>query len=147
MKSSESKVIFDSRLKALGQRPCPKDAIGAMIIFYRDVRADDCTLDQDGDMLLFQWGTHVWDKIKWIEINISRHFVLTGGEDDNNFQLTLTMRFPSSPGSDNIKPGNRWCGLPAEIDAFKKFIVSLALIQKMRNTPCEHMALEYYKTG
>ena len=36
------------------------DAIELMAAFYREVRADDCTLDADGDMLLFQWGLADW---------------------------------------------------------------------------------------
>lgn len=30
----------------------PEDAITLMIDFYRDVRAEDCSLEEDGDMLL-----------------------------------------------------------------------------------------------
>ena len=31
-------------------------AIELMTAFSREVRADDCNMDADGDMLLFQWG-------------------------------------------------------------------------------------------
>jgi hypothetical protein len=32
-----------------------------MLELYSDVRADGCDLEQDGDMLLYQWGTYAWD--------------------------------------------------------------------------------------
>jgi hypothetical protein len=32
------------------------NAIILMADFYRQVRAEDCELEADGDMLLFQWG-------------------------------------------------------------------------------------------
>ena len=42
------------------ERLAAAEALELMAAFYRDVRAEDCDLDADGDMLLFQWGVYDW---------------------------------------------------------------------------------------
>lgn len=96
------------------------DAISFMLTFYREVRAVDCPLDEDGDSLLFQWGAYGEDGS--FSYDITRQFILAGSEsDDGMSQLSLTVYFPLTDALRALK-GNRWCWSPAEVDEFEKFI-------------------------
>ena len=97
-----------------------RDGIEAMLEFYRTERADDCSLDDDGDMLLFQWGTHDWGQGPAFELDITRQFIRGGGEDDDIWQLSLTFFFPPNA----ITSGNRWCHSPEETDDFAGLVRS-----------------------
>jgi hypothetical protein len=147
MKSSESKTEFEPHFNALGKRPCPKDVIKAMINFYIIRRVDDCELDQDGDMLLYQWGTYDWGQGRWFEFNITRQYMHTGGEDEDIFQLSLTLKYSATTELDALLSGNRWCRSPLELDDFLEFISSSEPMQKLSQTPCYNAALEYNQVG
>ncbi|MEO8552168.1 MAG: hypothetical protein ABI678_19455, partial [Kofleriaceae bacterium] len=87
-----------------------RDGIAAMLDFYRTVRADDCVIADDGDMLLFQWNPN--------ELDLTRQFIRTGGEDDDIWQLSLTFVLPPSA----LASGHRWCATPAELPELSAFI-------------------------
>lgn len=123
MKSSDALKRFNQLLAARGTEIANlsvRDGIEAMLAFYRNERADDCSLDDDGDMLLFQWGTYDWGRGPELELDITRQFVTGDGEDDGIWQLSLTFFFPQSV----IASGDRWCHSPVEIDDFASFVRS-----------------------
>jgi hypothetical protein len=99
-----------------------RDGIDAMIEFYREVRADDCVVDADGDMLLFQWGTYNLGNGPSFELDITRQFIREGGEDEDIWQLSLTFVFPPK----ELERGECWCQAPAELDEFVAFVRSHA---------------------
>jgi len=74
----------------------PSTAVASMFAFYRDVRADGCDLEQEGDMLLFQWGTYDWGHGLRFEFDVTRQCILGDGDDDDITQLHLTSR-PGGP--------------------------------------------------
>ena len=101
----------------------PSSGIGKMIAFYRDVRADDCPLEQDGDMLLFQWGMYDWGSGPSFQINITRQFVLDEPDADQAMsQLSLTFHFKPTGSNKAYGKGNRWCHEPSQLIAFMDFI-------------------------
>src|ERR1700689_2569374 len=77
----------------------PIDAVRLMLDFYREERAEGCEVDADGDMLLFQWGTHEWGQHgRFFEFNLTRQFVDEEVEDgENTSQLSLTCYFHPTP--------------------------------------------------
>ena len=63
MKSAKAKKLFVAHLTQAGEplsQLSPAAGVAAMMTFYKSERADDCDIDSDGDMLLFQWGTYDW---------------------------------------------------------------------------------------
>jgi hypothetical protein len=98
------------------------DGIDAMLDFYRSTRADDCSLDADGDMLLFQWGTYDWGQGERFELDLTRQLTPNGGEDEDIWQLSLTFMFPPNA----IVAGDRWCATPADLAEFARFVRSHA---------------------
>ena len=147
MRSDESKAEFEPSFNALGKRPCPKDVIGAMTDFYRSHRADDCELDQDGDMLLFQWGTYDWGQGRWFEFNITRQFMLTEGEDEGIFQLSVTLKYSPAAEFDALLSGNQWCHCPSELPDFIEYIFASKPMRSIAQLPCSNAILEYNVAG
>ena len=102
----------------------PEKATAAMLGFYRDVRASDCDLDSDGDMLLVQWGTYDWGKGELFEFDITRQFIPT---DEDSEMRQLSVKFTVAP-DDELRAlgnGNRWCYSPKELPDFWKFVEAL----------------------
>src|SRR5262245_10947013 len=100
----------------------PLDAIEAMLDFYAAERAEGCALEDDGDMLLYQWGTHDWGDGESFELDITRQFTVTGEEDDDTRQLSLRFKFKPSAELRELGDGNRWCHSPSKLQAFRTFI-------------------------
>ncbi|MBL9019855.1 MAG: hypothetical protein JNL83_37065 [Myxococcales bacterium] len=97
------------------------DGLALMIEHYRTTRAEDCSLDEDGDMLLFQWGTYDWGKGPFFEIDLTRQFATGGGDDEDIWQLSLTFLFWPTR---SLPAGHRWCARPSELDDFARFVWS-----------------------
>ena len=100
-------------------------AVDAMLGFYVDVRADDVNLDDDGDMLLFQWGIYDWGDGPSFQYDITRQLITESphqGDDDAFWQLSLMLHFPAEPATRALGGGERWCSRPADTAAFRTFI-------------------------
>lgn len=118
MKSRDAPKHFHRLLAARGQQLSTlsvREGIEAMLEFYRSERATDCALENDGDMLLFQWGTYGSSKF---ELDITRQFIQPSGEDDDIWQLSLTFFFPPN----DLTVGHRWCHSPDELEGFASFV-------------------------
>ena len=100
----------------------PSAAVASMIAFYRDVRAEECDLEADGDMLLFQWGTYDWGNGHRFELDITRQFIVGAGDDDDIRQLHMTFRFKPDEVLLSLGAGDRWCRTPKELADFTAFI-------------------------
>jgi hypothetical protein len=117
-----------------------RDGIDAMIDFYRTVRTDDCDLESDGDMLLFQWGTYGRGRF---EVDITRQFVRAGGEDEDIWQLSLTFAFAPNA----IPSGNRWCASPAELEEFATFVTTHSALAATENETPVGIELNFEAAG
>jgi hypothetical protein len=127
------------------------DAIDRMVNFYVQVRADDCELEADGDMLLFQWGVYNWGTGEFFEYNITRQFIVSEIHEDDQEewtddfigQLSLTLKYAPSSELRNMASGNRWCRHPNEIADFVAFIDQHEATAKMRNLTVEAIELTF----
>jgi hypothetical protein len=98
-------------------------ALDSILRWYEDERVDDAVaLDDDGDMVLLQWGTYDWGRGQWFEYDITRQVIQRHADgDDAIWQLSLTLRFAPNEETDRLGEANRWCSLPAEVDAMRAF--------------------------
>ena len=116
--------------------------IRLMLDFYRDVRAENCNLDEDGDMLLFQWGPGQGG----FECDITRQFIVAQSEDEEDdpamSQLSFTFQFSPSP-QVAIKSGNRWCYAPDGLAEFEAFINSTDVFQALQTARSKKVILDY----
>lgn len=94
-------------------------ALTLMSAFYRDVRADNCILDEEGDTLLFEWGM----REPCFQLDLTRHFIEPGDEDEDGMsQLSLTLQYDRSTALQVLEPGAYQCSSPTELAEFEKTI-------------------------
>ena len=120
------------------------NGIGHMMLFYLRVRADDCSLDNDGDMLLFQWGTYDWGTGPTFQINMTRQFLITKSDGDEEMsQLSLTFHYPTDGHTALLGKGNRWCKHPSALKPLRDFIQESAPFKALRDSTSARVALEW----
>jgi hypothetical protein len=113
----------------------PLQATETMIRFYKQIRTDECDIDSDADMLLFQWGVYNWEAGEFFEYNITRQLIYSEtvppdptipddeeSEEEIFGQLSLTLKSAPTPELRAITPGNRWCHDLTELSEFARFI-------------------------
>jgi hypothetical protein len=117
----------------------PIQGISLMLDLYCHERAEGCPIDQDGDMLLYQWGTYDWGRGERFELNITRQFIESSGDEDGTMrQLSLTFRFEPDEALRDLTQGNRWCRNPDGLPVFQAFIQSSrAWLEVQRRRPVE----------
>ena len=117
-----------------------------MVDFYRDVRAEGCDVSEQGDMLLFQWGTYDFDG-KIFTCDLTRQFILSGLENEDDdasmSQLSFTFGFTPSPEFDSFGDGNRWCRSAKELGRFQNFLELNAAFQAIKATQPLKVTMDY----
>ncbi len=122
MTHRECLALLHQRLGAASSQRTPAAALAVVLELYRSVRVDDCELDGDGDMLLFQWGTYDWrEGGEQFELDLTRQFMPTD-DDAALTQLSLTMLFPAMPALTALGEGDRWCPTPGDAAEWEAFI-------------------------
>jgi hypothetical protein len=148
MKPSAARTRFLKRLERAGQSLdtlTPIVGVEAMLAYYAEERADKCPLDQDGDMLLFQWGTHDWGKGPAFEVSIVRQLIVADDEDEEPRQLDLRFRFEPATGA-SAGAGNRWCESPDRLPVFRRFVIRSAALKAAGQLRPESVALRFGRT-
>ena len=145
-----AKTEFEKRIKQSSVSTgslTPAQGIRLMLDFYHDVRADDCELDNDGDMLLFQWGTYDWGAGPSFQFDITRQFILAELEgldaDSAMSQLSFTFHYTPSTQFDAMREGNRWCRTPYELTEFAAFITGSDVYRAIATAKPTKVTLEY----
>jgi hypothetical protein len=148
MKPRAAKTRFLKRLEAVGlslDALTPAAGVEAMLAYYAEERADGCPLDEDGDMLLFQWGTHDWGDGPAFEVSIVRQLIAAGDEDEEPRQLDLRFRL-APPAGAATPGGSRWCASPDELAAFRRFIARSAALAAVGALVPASVELRYGRT-
>jgi hypothetical protein len=127
MKPKSAKKEFEKFISNAGNALTsltPEQAVTLVLDFYERTRAEDCPLDEDGDMLLYQWG--VYDDTggrKSFHFDLTRQFMLADSDSDEGMsQLSLTLHFKPTPELEAIADSNEWCHSPDDLAKFRKFI-------------------------
>jgi hypothetical protein len=128
MSPADSATIFRERVAGAGlavERLTPAEALAQLLAFYREVRADKCVLDAEGDMLLFAWGPRDADDGEGFQLEFTRQFIEPGDEDEDGMsQLWIRMFFEMTPALRKIGEGDHWCESPDGADAFQEFVLA-----------------------
>jgi hypothetical protein len=149
MKPREAKTLFLKRLKAAGQSLETLTAaagVTAMLTYFADERADGCDPDQDGDMLLFQWGTNDWGDGPAFEVNITRQLIVTDDEDEEPRQLSLTFRFDRAVTPQGLKDGSKWCEAPDQLASYRRFLAGAKALRAVGQESPASVELRYGRT-
>ena len=125
MISSESLQRFEQFVAGSGRTVAdldPQNAAHLMLEFYRQVRAEDCDVNADGDMVLFQWGVSACEGEQTFHYDITRQFIAPGDEDEDGMsQLSLTVHFPATAELRGFE-GEQSCSSPDKADELEQFI-------------------------
>ncbi len=148
MKPGMAKTRFLKRLEGAGQSLdalTPAAGVEAMLAYYAEERADGCPLDRDGDMLLFQWGTHDWGQGPAFEVSIVRQLIVADDENEEPRQLDLRFRFKPAAGA-SAGDGNRWCESPDGLPGFRRFVIRSAALKAVGHLVPDSVALRFGRT-
>jgi hypothetical protein len=121
MTPKKAEAEFRKRLACPVENLTASKGIAAMLAFYVAQRAKNVVVEDDGDMLLFQWGITPVEPEEF-HVNITRQFFRTG--EDEPYHLSLSFSFPPAASPANLKSGNRWCRTPEDVEEFGSFIES-----------------------
>jgi hypothetical protein len=124
----------------------------AMLDFYRDMQATDCTF-KGADMLLFQWGTYDRSLLgegsgEAFNLGLTRQLIISEeAEDDDIWQLALT--FQLEPGALLRALGNshRWCCGVDELPGFYEHVLGSAAFTAGSQLPILRTTLTYGCAG
>jgi hypothetical protein len=147
MKPRAAKTRFLKRLEAAGQSLdalTPAAGVEAMLAYYAEERADGCPLDEEGDMLLFQWGTQDWGEEPAFEVSIVRQLIAAGDEKEPR-QLDLRFRFEPAVGA-SAGERNRWCESPDRLSAFRRFVIGSAALKAVGRLSPKSVKLWFGRT-
>ncbi len=149
MKHIDALKIFQKQLDVADLKMLtPLVGVEKMLDFYRTVRFDECPLEEDADMLLFQWGLFDWGDGEFFEIDITRQLIRNADCDDDDIrQLSLKFSFKVTEEPKQIESGNRWCANLNEMDDFAAFAESNAAFSALKNCRAEKVKLDYFCAG
>ena len=131
------KIINDSEPLKLGDG---SELLELVVSLYEKYRIEGTEIEEDGDMLLFQWGTYDWGKGNFFEVDLTRQTTLALDDPDDASesmrQLSTTLLFTPTSETQEIGEGNQWCSSPGSIAQFLEFIKSSAAFTwSTENTP------------
>ncbi len=141
MKISESDSAFRKRLGQPIEAVTARRAIEVMFEFYAEQRAEDVAIDEDGDMLLYEWGVYSLTGPESFQLDITRQFIVV--DEDEPYQLHLTLHFNPTDALRQLENGNVWCHSPNELPAFKQFVESSAPFEAVADAKPSYVELYF----
>lgn len=121
----EAPARFRSLSRFDGQSFTPEEIFVELMNFYDTCRAKDAVpLEDDGDMLLFQFGTYDWGDRTRFSVSLVRQFIRVIGEETEIWQLILTYSSPPDDASTALGSAEEWCPHPNELPSFRNLILS-----------------------
>jgi hypothetical protein len=96
-----------------------------LIDYYQEVEFTEVDRADDGDMLLFQYGTYDWGNGPFFEVDFTRQFYqfFTDAEDHEILQQSFTFYFDPEPFR-HIDSFNLWSNAVASLSEFEGAIVN-----------------------
>jgi hypothetical protein len=120
-------------------RDAPLDSIDAAALvplmsswFDLERPADALGLDEDGDGLLFEWGTFDFGARRF-QYGISRQITTAEDDDSEMWQLHVTLHYPADADTAALGQGNHWCFQPSALPAFEQAVAESAATSYARN--------------
>ena len=130
--------------------------------WYRDVRIECASLDEDGDMLLLQWGATrpplvseptdvrpLGHKIKFGTkdlryLDFTRQVFAAGGDegadfDDAAVQMSITLSYGPADGTE--ESANQWVNTPDDVDDGVREFRSAPFVQSLLQAAARNVAV------
>jgi hypothetical protein len=140
--------MFQAAVTAAGmtlEELSPAAALAQMAVFYLDVRADNCLLDEEGDTLVFQWGVVEQGQSPGFQLEFTRHFIEPGDEDEDGMsQMSLILHYAPIPGLRALTPGTHQCSSPTDLMEFEKTILASPPYKAVAGLKPQKTTLQWY---
>ncbi len=118
----------------------------ALIEWYETERAEDAVpITDDGDQLLFQWGTFGGGSGAAFEVGISRQFIGLDEEQPIR-QLSLAFRYPATDRTSRLYDDAWWCRGPEDVPGFRSDILANGVVTHMRQQQPDARSLVFGST-
>lgn len=128
MRPHQLKAGWTAWLKAHGAPKTLHIGVRLMTDFYREVRVDGAALDQDDDMLLFEWlrqgDTLSVYLVRQVRANVQDAII-----------RQLSVRYTLPAPDDLPDSGSRWCSTPADLDAHLQWCWDQPVMQRAKEAP------------
>ena len=114
-------VAFETYLGASFDRLDHLQVIDQLLDFYEGERATDCApLNEDGDLLLFQWG----EGDEGFHLRLTRQLIGEDADgDQTRFQLIVDFHFDPTDELEEIEPGSDYCMSPEDLGDFREALL------------------------
>jgi hypothetical protein len=100
-------------------------AVDLVLDWYRNERAADADpLPDDGDGLLFQYGTWPFSGEPMFHYDLTRQFALKEHGEQTLWQLSLALLYTPTPETSALRGNSDWCFDPAEAGLLRTTIES-----------------------
>lgn len=147
MNPEDSLLIFQDRVTRAGlslEKLIPAETLAQMMAFYREVRAERCHLDEEGDMLHFEWGSFDWGQGETFHVEFTRQFILPGNEDEDGMsQLFVRLHYPATVGLRALGEGSQWCESPDVAAAFEESVLASPAYRAVVTQPSDAITMEW----
>ena len=145
MKAADSEIALRKRLGGPVEQLTPRNGFAAMSSFYADERVDGAAVENDRDMLLYQWGVDTFNAPDLFQLSITRQINVTG--ESQPYQLTLLFSFQLTDAMRKIDIGNQWCRSPGDLPAFRQFVDSSEAFKAVADAKADRVELDLERRG
>jgi hypothetical protein len=147
-KARNADRAFRSKSRKIIESLTIREGFSLLMDFYCKNRALGATsIDDDGDQLLFQWGSFDWGQGENFEVNLTRQIILPDGDDDFEiWQLSLTYGCPTTKEWASLGGGNKWCDRPEQLQSFQSFVLESQPVLTLENEPNPFVDLCWERT-
>jgi len=98
-------------------------AVDLILGWFEEERADDAVpLEEDGDGILFQWGTYKFAGSATFQYDVTRQFTLEDDGERELWQLSLRLQFAPTPESAALGENYHWCFDPTHVPELRQAI-------------------------
>ncbi len=144
MTPAESEGELRQRLGTSLDRVTARTGVDTMLAFYANERAEGVIEEDEGDMLLLQWGIYTFGGPPTFRVNVTRQFIVP--DEDEPYQLSLTFHFSPDANLGAIASGNRWCHSVADVATFRTFAAQLPALSAVEHAEPSRVELTYSQT-
>ena len=114
-----------------------------MCAWYATRRAQGCVVEEDGDMLLFQWGTGAVGSGERFTLDVTRQFMWDSGNDNNIRHLSLRFEYLPTRELRAMGAGNAWCQSPDQLEDFVTYVTTSRTYQALEQVEAKRVTLNY----
>jgi len=144
MKAADADEAFLEELGSSGlelEELTATTALDAMVSFYRERRFEDVSLDDDGDMLVCEWGFSA-DEDELVVAFVRQ--LKSTGEDGELKQLRLSLVFELTDGTADTKPGHtEWCFHPDDADDLRGSVREEPWFEELDDSEATDVSLDF----